>query len=145
MLGFATSHVGHVEHGQPDRGSSDATVLAHAVQTKQIIVTKNHDMIMLCAERRESVVWIDPYGRQFRHDELAAVAFSGIATWHELLAKSDGPVCVRVLRTKVEVMSLDRASVMAESRMRRIAGRNARQRRGRAEVSGQIATPGEGG
>jgi predicted nuclease of predicted toxin-antitoxin system len=138
-LGFRTSHVGHEGHGQPPRGFDDATVLDHAAATRQVVVTFNHDMIMLCAERRQPVVWLDPRGRQFRHDELAAAAFAGIATWHRLLASHDEPVCVRVLRTKVEAVSLARAATLAENRMRTLRAR-ARRRRAAAEVPGQLRT-----
>ncbi len=57
MLGYNTSYVGHPEDGSPARGSSDEDVLSHAKATGQVVVTSNHDMILLCAEQQESVVW----------------------------------------------------------------------------------------
>ena len=54
------------------------------------------------------MVWIDPRGRQFKVDDLALVAFKGIAQWEKLLESSIEPMCVRVLRTKVEALTLDR-------------------------------------
>lgn len=138
-LGFSTSHVGHDGHGQPPRGSDDPTVLAHAAATNQVVVTYNHDMIVLCAERRQPVVWLDPRGRQFRHDELAVVAFSGIEAWQRLLRAHREAVCVRVLRTKVEAISLDRAAAIAARRMRSLRAREHR-RRSRPEIGGQLAT-----
>lgn len=137
-LGFRTSHVGNLDHGQPPRGSDDAFVLDHAVRTSQVVVS-NHDMIMLCAERAQSVVWIDPRGRQFRHDELAAVAFAGIAEWHRRLAEAPTAVCVRVMRTKVETLPLDRAHALAGTRMRTLAARTRRRVRRVAEADGQLA------
>lgn len=77
-LGFRVSHVGNVDDGSPAYGASDEEVLAHARQTNQVIVTSNHDMIVLCAEQVASVVWTDPRGRQFRRAELVVVAFGGI-------------------------------------------------------------------
>jgi predicted nuclease of predicted toxin-antitoxin system len=140
-LGFRTSHVGHEADRQPPRGSDDVRVLEHAVATNQVVVTYNHDMIMLCAEREQPVVWIDPRGRQFRHDELVVVAFSGIAEWQRLLAEQPRPVCVRVMRTKVEVVPLERARSLAAQRMRGLGVRARRRGRTRAEVDGQLSNP----
>jgi predicted nuclease of predicted toxin-antitoxin system len=139
-LGFHTSHVGHEGHRQPPRASEDETVLAHAIATNQIVVTCNHDMIMLCAERGQSVIWIDPRGRQFRHDELVVLAFNGIARWHRLLAETEASICVRVLRTKVEAIPLDRASALVAGRMRALRARGRRRRSVGTQVAGQLAT-----
>ena len=126
-LGFRASYVGNQDHGQPRRGSSDKDVLRHAMSTGQIVVTSNHDMIILCHEQEQSVIWIDPHGRQYRHDELAASAFAGIAQWERLLSEATDPVCVRVLRTKVEIMPLARAASLSERRMRQIGARSAHE------------------
>lgn len=137
-LGFRTSHVGHVAHNQPPRGSDDATVLAHAAATNQTIVTANHDMIMLCAERGQPVIWIDPRGRQLKHDELAVLAFTGIARWQELLRATDGPACVRVLRTKAECVALAEAGRLAENRMRALRRRSRRRAAARGRDGDQL-------
>lgn len=136
-LGFRTSHVGDERHQQPPRGSSDERVLDHASATNQIVVTSNHDMIMLCAERQQSVVWIDPRGRQFRHDELALVAFQGVVAWHRLLDEQAAPACVRVLRTKVEVLPLEKAAALAAGRMRELRTRRRRRTRQSPRDDGQ--------
>jgi hypothetical protein len=83
-------------------------------------------MILLCHEHNESVVWIDPKGRQFTVDDLALVAFRGIREWQRLLEASTEPVCVRVLRTKLERLSLGTAATLAT---RRISGIEARKRK----------------
>ena len=103
-------------------------MLTEAKRTGQVVVTSNHDMILLCHEQQESVVWIDPRGKQFSADDLALVAFKGIAEWERLLNVARGPVCVRVLRTKVESLDIGRAAGLARQRMRRIAGKKRRQR-----------------
>ena len=90
-LQFRTSHVGHKGDRQPDRGSDDEKILRHAMRTKQVVVTSNHDMIMLCNELQQPVGWIDPRGRQYRADELAMLALGGIAEWERLLARPKGP------------------------------------------------------
>jgi predicted nuclease of predicted toxin-antitoxin system len=138
VLGFRTSHVGNVDHKQPPRGSSDAEVLKHAMATGQVVVTSNHDMIILCAERGQPVVWIDPRGRQFRHDQLAFVAFGGIANWHRALSAADSAICIRVLRTKFESISLDRARALAERRMRVLRTRQRHRGADRAQADGDL-------
>lgn len=127
-LGFNTSHVGHIDDASPARGSLDEQVLAHAKRHRQVVVTSNHDMILLCHEQAESVVWIDPRGRQFTLDDLALVAFKGIRDWQRLLQTATGPVCVRVLRTKVERLSLERAAALARQRIRRLHARKAKKK-----------------
>lgn len=144
VLGFHTSHVGDETHGAPPRGSSDEVVLAHARRTNQVVVTSNHDMIMLCAELHESVVWLDPRGRQFQSDETALVAFRGIAEWQRRLDGAEQPVCVRVLRTKVETLALQRAADLAAQRLRALRARRARRPAGRRPaLSGQELLDGD--
>ena len=50
VLGFNVSHVGNHGDGAPPKGSTDREVLDHARSTNQIIVTSNHDMMLLCIE-----------------------------------------------------------------------------------------------
>ncbi len=141
-LDFRVSHVGHVEHGQPARGSSDAEVLAHAARTNQVIVTSNLDMVMLCAEQGQPVVWIDARGRQYTSDQLAALALLGIAEWDRKLTQAGTLVCLRVLPTRVDVLPLSRGGQLAERRLRRIEQRLRRQRSHATPViSGQMAHP----
>lgn len=80
-------------------------------------------MIMLCAEENEAVIWIDPRGRQLRRTEFVPLVFGRVEEWQELLIEADGPICVRVLRTKTEVITLTRARQLAEQRMRRLRAR----------------------
>lgn len=98
-------------------------MLDHARKTNQVIVTSNHDMIMLCAEEDESVIWIDPRGRQLRRTEFVPLVFGRVEEWQEMLAEARDPVCVRTLRTKTEAISVDRARHLAEQRMRRLQAR----------------------
>lgn len=94
-------------------------------------MTSNHDMVLLCAEEGESVIWIDPRGRQFLRNELVVVAFEGIIRWQSLLEASEGPTCVHVLRTKVESMTLDRAAHLVRRRMRTLAARKSAKKQRR--------------
>ena len=127
VLGYNASWVGNDNDGAPARGSSDAGVLAHAKKTGQVVVTSNHDMILLCAEQAEPVIWLDPRGRQFTRDDLVVLVFRTAETWESLLAAATDPVCVRALRTKTEVISLDRAAQLVRRRMREIAARKRRR------------------
>lgn len=138
VLGFNTSYVNNAAHNQPRKGSSDAEILAHAMKTGQVIVTSNHDMIMICAQQQQSVIWIDSRGRQYRRDELAALAFSGIRDWQAGLASATGPMCLRVLRTKIELLPLDRAGRLAERRMKSLRRKQAARRRPPAQSPGQL-------
>jgi hypothetical protein len=122
-LGIRASHVGHEGDGAPARGSADATVLDHAKKTNQVIVTSNHDMIILCAEENESVIWIDPRGRQLKRVELVPLVFGRVEEWEAVLTQADGPICVHVLRTKTEILALDRARHLVLQRMRRLKAR----------------------
>lgn len=128
-LGIRASHVGHEDDKAPARGSGDAVVLDHAKKTNQVVVTSNHDMILLCAEENESVIWIDPRGRQFKRTEFVPLVFGRVDEWQELLANADDPICVHVLRTKTEVLTLDRARHLVVQRMRRLEARKRAQRR----------------
>jgi hypothetical protein len=67
------------------------------------------------------------------------VAFRGVAEWQRLLEAQDGPACVQVLRTKVEVLALAVASDLAARRMRALRGRR-RRPRPRREAPGQLTT-----
>lgn len=80
-LSFNTSHVGSDRDGTPAKGSTDPIVLGHAKSTGQVVVTSNHDMILLCVEQGESVVWIDPRGKQYRRSEMVVLCFRGIEDW----------------------------------------------------------------
>jgi len=130
-LGIRASHVGHEGDKAPARGSGDSAVLEHARKTNQVVVTSNHDMILLCAEENESVIWIDPRGRQLKRTEFVPLVFGRVEEWQELLAAAYGPVCVHALRTKTEVLTLDRARYLVVQRMRRLRARGRAQARKR--------------
>jgi hypothetical protein len=56
-------------------------------------------MILLCAEARENVFWIDPRGRQYRYEDFVLLAFSNITSWERLLDEATAPVvCARCAR-----------------------------------------------
>jgi predicted nuclease of predicted toxin-antitoxin system len=127
VLGYNASWVGNDADGAPPRGSSDEVVLDHAKRTGQVVVTSNHDMILLCAEQVEPVVWLDPRGRQFKRDEMVVLVFRTAAEWESLLVEATEAVCLRALRTKTEVLTLERASHLVQQRMRVIAARRRRK------------------
>jgi predicted nuclease of predicted toxin-antitoxin system len=128
-LGYHVSHVGNVELGEPDRGATDEEVLEHAKRRHQFIVTENHDMILLCIEQGRSAVWLDPRGRQFESEKLTVLFLLQIREWETRLRRARGPVVVHALRTKVEVLTLQRAKTLVMRRQRD------RQRRERAAAA----------
>ncbi len=135
VLGFATTHVGNADDGMPPRGSTDDIVLEFALRTNQIIVTSNHDMMLICADQR--FVWFDPRGRQYSLLEQVLLVFSQIETWEQLLATSPD-MCVRAMRTKCQVIAGSEAARLAEQRMRAL---RRRQRSRRARPLGPLLTP----
>lgn len=138
-LDFRVDHVGGP--GQPAKNAPDDEVLTHATKCQQVMVTSNHDMIMLCAERGASVIWLDPHRRHLRVDEQAAMAFAGIVEWCGLIIDAAEPVCVRVLRTRVHVYPVVEGAALAEKRYRAIQMKNRTQRRRpRQAPEGQMVT-----
>ena len=137
QLEFKSTYVGNPDHaGVTDRGSSDKEVLDFAQQTNQVVVTSNHDMILLCAESQQPVIWIDPRGRQFSREALVLLVFKNISDWEERLNQATGPVCLKALRTKTTTLSLNEAGRLARQRMRRISA--ARRRRGSQQPLGPL-------
>ena len=130
-LEFSVSYVGDKSASpvSPHRGSADEVVLNYAGKANQIIVTSNLDMILLCVERRQAVIWIDPWGRQFRREDLVLLVFRNINDWTERLGGASEPVCVRALRTKSETLELDEAGGRVRNRMSRISRKKARARK----------------
>ena len=75
------------------------------------------------------MVWIDPRGRQLKRTELVPLVFARVEEWQGLLADANEPICVHVLRTKTEVLPLDRARHLVVQRMRRLQARKRAQTR----------------
>ena len=48
----------------PPRGSADEDIVTFAKRTNQVIVTSNHDMMLICEQAGQRFVWIDPHGRK---------------------------------------------------------------------------------
>lgn len=128
VLEIRASYVGNTDDLAPPRGALDSEVLDHARRTNQIIVTSNHDMVMLCAEEDHSVIWVDPWGRQLTRETWALLAFSQVQLWDDILREHDS-ICVRALRSRCEPISLDDAYDMAERRLKRIRERRSQSRR----------------
>ena len=119
-------YVGHEEDGAPTRGSSDQTIIEFAKDTNQVVVTSNHDMVLLYFEQQQPVIWLDPRGRKITRDEMVILVFRAAREWEDLLQSATGPVCIRALRTKNETLPIERASHLVQQRMRRIAAKKRR-------------------
>ena len=133
-LGFHVSYVGDTgdastRPASPQRGSSDEVVLSHATRVNQTVVTSNLDMILLCVEHGQQVVWIDPRGRPLRREDLVLLVFKNINDWAQRLGSTTEPVCLRALRTKTYTLQLEEAGRLARNRMSRISQKRARARR----------------
>lgn len=111
-------HVAHVHgEGQPPKGSKDAVVLDHVRKHNQIVVTNNYDMIVLCAEREQPLIWLGARRGSLTRAEMVMVCFSGIEKWQRNLAAQTEPVCLRAYKTTTTVMSLEKASQLAQARI----------------------------
>ena len=136
-LGFSTTYVGNEGDAAPARGSPDSDVLEFAQRTRQIIVTSNHDMMLICAEAGQRFIWIDPRGRQYSAREQVLLVFSQIEEWERLLGSPNG-ACVRSMRTKCEPIGADEAARLSLQRMRVL---RRRQQSRRAQKLGPLITP----
>lgn len=117
-LGVAAAHLGHDKDRTPSRSTDDTSLLANARSTGSVVVTAAPEMVLLCAEQKVSVVWLDPVGRPFTIEELVPLVFLGATSWQERLAARSSPSCVRVRRTATEALPLDRAARLVERRIR---------------------------
>lgn len=131
VLDLPVSYVGDdkANPASPVRGSSDEVVLKHAERFNQIVVTSNLDMILLCVERRQRVVWIDPRGRQLLREDFVVLAFKNISNWAKDFQNADGPVCLQAMRTKSTTLELDEAGRLVRNRMIRLSLRKARSKK----------------
>ena len=136
-LGFHVSYVGDTgdasaRPASPHRGSSDEVVLSHATRVNQTIVTSNLDMILLCVEHGQQVIWIDPRGRLFRREDMVLLVFKNINDWAQRL--NADAVCLRALRTKTHTLELGEAGRLARNRMSRISQKRARSQQHRRQA-----------
>lgn len=123
--GYDVSWVGDTQSGAPDRGTEDSEVLLFASETGRIIVTSDRGVVLICAQRRQSVIWFNPHGRrspQLRRREQAALIYNEINQWVRLYAESMPPVCIRVLKTGSKVLTLEEATVIAKKQTRKRTG-----------------------
>ena len=126
-LGLNATHVGHSKDGCPVKGSSDQEIIDYALKTKQIIVTSNHDMMLLCSEAGQRFVWLDPRGKQLGGVEQALLVLRQILAWQDIL-ESDSSICVRAMRTKCEPIDSAEAARLASQRMKTIQKRRRTKR-----------------
>ena len=83
-LDFKAFHVN--QEGQPPKGTEDEDLLLHARKTNQVIVTGNHDMVVLCAEEQESVVWLDPRDKDMTLAAQTLMCLNHVQEWDRLVA-----------------------------------------------------------
>ena len=122
-LEYYTSFVGNKEDNAPERGSPDQMIIDYARRHNQVLITYNHDMIVLLTEQKQSFIWLDPRGRPFTKEEMVVRIFLAAHEWEEILKEPSEPVCIRTLRTKHEIMTLNDAARLAKQRMRRLTAK----------------------
>lgn len=130
-LGFAVRHIG--QDLQPEKGSEDEAVLDHAKRTNQVVLTNNHDMIVLCCEAEESVIWLDPRDKDMTFAAQVLLCFGQISEWQALLQATPGPTCIHARKTKCDAIPLERAKRMALERGKRRRRQEARRKQQAAE------------
>jgi predicted nuclease of predicted toxin-antitoxin system len=135
-LGLQVERVGWKD--QPPRGSDDAVVLEHARKCNQVVVTSNHDFIVLLCDQGESFVWLDGRGTSLTFYETVLRAFTQLEQWDREITNRGRPICVQALKTKINVLELEDAKRLALGRNRT---RKARERRkAKQQVTGQETT-----
>lgn len=127
-LGFNTTHVGSTDPGVPPRGSDDAVVVEFTQRTNQVIVTSNHDMILICADAGQRFVWLDPRGKKLHATDQVLLVLSQIQLWERLL-EEHSQHCVHALRTRAELLEPSEAARLAYRRMRDLERRKRRAHR----------------
>ncbi len=130
VLGCPVTYVGddNASPPSPKRGSTDFAVIEHAKRFNQIIVTYNLDMILLCVELNQPVIWIDPRGLQLRRKDVVLIVFKNLDDWALRVGDGTEPVCIHAMRSKSVTLQLDEAGRLARDRMSRIARKKARAR-----------------
>lgn len=139
-LGLRVTWIGSTDDGVPAKGSSDAEVIDFALGANQVIVTKNHDMMMLCHEAGQRFVWLDPYGRKHEREEQVVIVFSQIRQWQQILDLDDR-LCVRSLRGGARSIESEEAARLAHQRFKAIE-RKKRSRRGTPRGGEKLPTDG---
>lgn len=99
-----------------------------------MIVTSNHDMMLICAEARQRFVRLDPRGRQLSARQQVILVFTQIEEWQRLL-DADAHACVHARRTRCDPISSEEAVRLARRRMR---GLQRRQRATRGRPDGGL-------
>ena len=121
VLGFRATYVGS-DAGSPvppPKGESDEVIVDFAQRTNQVIVTSNHDMMLICEQEGQRFVWLDPRGRQLSQREQVVLCLTQIEQWEDILNRSSGE-CVRALRTKATSIRAGEAARLAKERMIRL-------------------------
>ncbi len=113
----------------PKRGSPDEEILEYAKKANQIVVTINYDMVLLSVEREQRIIWIDPFRGQLSREEITLLAFKSISEWENTLKEAKGPICLRAIRSKTTVLSMQEAGELVRKRMSRISKSTRRERK----------------
>ena len=78
---------GGVSWRDPYRGSADDDIVTFERRTNQVIVTSNHDMMLICEQSGQRFVWIDPHGRKLSQREQVLLCLTQIEQWEAILGQ----------------------------------------------------------
>lgn len=121
--GYKTSWIGDRARKAPESGAHDPEVLRYAAESKMVVVTTDRGMVLACTERKQSVMWIIPYGqrsrKQLRRREKRELILREVDRCIRLFAESTDPICIRVLSTGSRAMSLDEAAALLRRQKRK--------------------------
>lgn len=101
----------------PDKGSTDLDLIAWAVKTNCVIVTYNHDMMLMAHTQRARFVWLDHRNRSMSRFEQARLVLSQIEAW-QLLLEDHADSCVHAGRTFCEALDPADAARRVDQRAR---------------------------
>lgn len=101
----------------PEKGSTDPELIAWAVKTSCVIVTYNHDMMVMAHARGSRFVWLDHRNRSMSRFEQARLVPSQIEAW-QLLLTDHADSCVHAGRTFCEALDAAEAARRVDQRAR---------------------------
>lgn len=121
----------------PDKGSTDPELIAWAIKRSCVIVTYNHDMMLMAHAQGAQFVWLDHRNRSMSRFEQARLVLSQIEAWQLLLTDHSG-CCVHAGRTFCEALEAADAARRVEQRARE---RKRRQSTKKSKANAAAETP----
>lgn len=123
--------------GAPPKGTTDTRLIEWSVQQHRLIVTDNHDLMMIAPGLGGRFIWLDPRGKKYSLLETVHVVFRQLEAWTKL-AELHPDLCIRAGRTSCEAIEAPEAARLAGQRYaNRLRKRNRSKRAARARDAQQ--------